>query len=135
MSPPEDGKGYYEDYEGHYSVDLMFIIEAHKIGVVDDNELEMISINKKQMGLSENGWPLLMKKESGGNNNLKAAVYFDYFIFALNDSEYRGIIYPILCEELKDQCDNNTFASYSTGINGTCLRLLVSAYVAENRKK
>lgn len=129
---PEDGIDYYEDYEGHYSIDLMFIIEAHKIGVVDDSMLSMINENKKSMALSGDGWPVVMTKEAYGQNNLKAAVYFDYFVSTLQEFEYIDKVFPVLGNELKRQYENGVFADNSTGINGTCLRLLSSAYAVKN---
>lgn len=129
VAPPDDKEGYYEDYEGHYSIDLMFIIEAHKIGVVDDDLLFEISKNKKNMGLTSSGWLKTMNTESNdGEYNLKAAVYYDYFVHNLNDTDYRDIVFPVLRDEIERQYKNGVFADNSTNVNGTCLRLLVSAY-------
>ena len=129
VAPPDDKEGYYEDYEGHYSVDLTFIIEAHKIGVVDDDLLFEISKNKKDMGLTSSGWLKTMNTEShDGAYNLKAAVYYDYFTHNLNDTDYRDIVFPVLRDEIERQYKNGVFADNSTNVNGTCLRLLVSAY-------
>lgn len=129
--PPEDGNDYYEDFEGHYSIDLMFIIEAHKIGVINNNELMDINNNKKKMGLSAEGWPRIMNVSANGKNNLKTAVYFDYFVSVFEDYEYEDIVFPVLREELERQYCHGVFADNSTNINGTCLRLLTSAYISK----
>ncbi len=128
VAPPEDGSDYYEDYEGHYSIDLMFIIEIHKIGMIDDDKLSEISRNKKEMGLSSDGWLKTMNISSNGDYNLKTAVYFDYFVCSLEDNEYLDIVFPIIRDEMERQYSNGIFADNSSNVNGTCLRLLTSAY-------
>lgn len=133
VTPPDDKNGYYEDYEGHYSIDLMFIIEAHKIGVINNDLLSKISNNKKNMGLISSGWEKTMNTESNdGENNLKAAVYYDYFVRNLSDYDYLDIVFPVLRDEIEKQYKNGILADNSTNINGTCLRLLVSAYISNN---
>lgn len=135
ISIPVDKEGYYEDYEGHYSIDLNFIIEAHKIGVIDDKILAEINKNKKEMGLSSDGWLKIMNTESDkSNNNLKAAVYYDYFVRTLKDADYLDIVFPVLRDEIERQYQNEIFADNSTNVNGTCLRLIVSAYISQNEK-
>lgn len=136
MEAPENKMDFYEDYDGHYSVDLMFLIEAHKIGVVSDEELLEISKNKKQMGLSESGWAYVMNDDAVyETNNLKAAVYFDYFVRTLEDKEYIGIIFPELEKELAGQYAGAGLADMSTKVNGTCLRLLAAAVSALDGNK
>lgn len=127
---PEEELGYYEDYEGHYSVDLMFLIEAHKIGVLNDGDLYEISKNKKVYGLKKDGWTYIMKSESREKDNLKAAVYFDYFVTVLGENDYCDIVFPVLKKEIEEQNMQNILADESTGNNGTCLRLLASAVLA-----
>lgn len=130
VEQPENGNDYFEDYEGHYSIDLMFIIEAHKIGIVNNESLKQISKNKMNMGLSQQGWPRVMNISANEEYNLKAAVYFDYFVQTLNQKEYIDIVFPVLRDEMERQYSEGIFASNATKINGTCLRLLSSAYAA-----
>ena len=128
---PENKSSFYEDYRGHYSIDILFVIEGHKIGAVSDEDLLKISENKKKMGLSGDGWKETMNVDAAGGNNLQAAAFFDYFALCTQDTEYRDIVYPVLSKVVEEQYKRNRLADPSTGVNGTCLRLIASAIKLE----
>lgn len=128
---PDNKEDFYADYDGHYSIELMFLIEAHRSGIICDADLFEIGRNKKEMGLSENGWAYFMNDDTfHEENNLKAAVYFDYFVNTLGDYEYIEMIFPVLNEEICKEYAAGELAAVSTKVNGTCLRLLASAVSA-----
>lgn len=131
---PESKEDFYADYDGHYSVELMFLIEAHRSGIICDADLIEIGRNKKEMGLAENGWAYVMNDDTiHESNNLKAAVYFDYFVNTLDDYGYIEMVFPVLNEEICRQYERGELAAMSTKVNGTCLRLLASAVSSRSR--